>query len=342
MTSSDRFICLDGMRGVAALSVVALHMTYKVGLVPIGAANLSVDMFFLLSGFVLERAYGEKLRRGMGVSRFMGLRLARLYPMYLVGVLLGTVAVYARGKDLLYTLIALPLMPDFMHKFLFPLDVPCWSLFFELVVNILFAAVGAATAGVWGMFAAGLVLLALYCPGHWHNIEFMDGGWKVETSICGLMRVLLEFPLGVLVYRLYARGRVVRTPALLIVLLFTLSLLFSGGPVMRLMTILLAYPALIYLGAWADIPASLGAGLSWLGGISYPLYILHFPMADITLRLFGPRVWPMIACAGLCTALSHVFARYFEPRARKFFAGVFSMNLLPLRVETLPVLLKTT
>jgi peptidoglycan/LPS O-acetylase OafA/YrhL len=78
-----QFVLLDGLRGVAALAVVVTHALYFFPPTPM--AYLAVDFFFMLSGFVLAHAYGERLRQGMTAGRFMAIRLIRLYPLYALG-----------------------------------------------------------------------------------------------------------------------------------------------------------------------------------------------------------------------------------------------------------------
>jgi hypothetical protein len=72
------YITLDALRGVAALAVVGLPRLLSSG--------LAVDLFFILSGFVVQHAYGNHLRREMTFSRFMLVRMIRLYPLYIIGL----------------------------------------------------------------------------------------------------------------------------------------------------------------------------------------------------------------------------------------------------------------
>src|SRR5712691_3950598 len=81
---------LTGLRSVAAASVVALHLWGKAGTgTPIGslvhAGNLGVDLFFVLSGFVLAYRYADALRRPAprSVAAFLKRRIARVYPLHL-------------------------------------------------------------------------------------------------------------------------------------------------------------------------------------------------------------------------------------------------------------------
>ena len=84
-------MALDGLRGVAAVSVALMHLQQTArfkAAVPMPSA-LAVDFFFMLSGFVLAYAYFDRLDRGMPWCTFMRARVIRLYPLIPIGVLLG-------------------------------------------------------------------------------------------------------------------------------------------------------------------------------------------------------------------------------------------------------------
>src|ERR1700722_13356489 len=84
----QRYVTLDAMRGVAALAVVVFHIPELFGLPHQASSGLAVDLFFILSGCVVEHAYGGHLRREMAFSRFIIVRMIRLYPLYVVGLTL--------------------------------------------------------------------------------------------------------------------------------------------------------------------------------------------------------------------------------------------------------------
>ena len=86
---TSRLVCLDGLRGVAAFCVAVFHQNHT--LLPGG--NLAVDFFFVLSGFVLQRSYEPRFATGLTADRFARLRVARLAPLFWVGLLLGVVNV---------------------------------------------------------------------------------------------------------------------------------------------------------------------------------------------------------------------------------------------------------
>src|ERR1700681_3354917 len=96
MNTSDhgRYVILDGMRGIAALTVMVFHYTSHTDYELLKNAPVAVDLFFILSGFVLCFSYGDKIYKNeIGFMEFMLRRLIRLYPMLILGLLIGTIAV---------------------------------------------------------------------------------------------------------------------------------------------------------------------------------------------------------------------------------------------------------
>src|SRR5690348_18308068 len=77
--SPSRYETLDGLRGVGALWVMFLHFAPSFGVPSPSHGYLAVDLFFCLSGFVLTKSYAERLKHGMGLAEWMGVRLIRLY-----------------------------------------------------------------------------------------------------------------------------------------------------------------------------------------------------------------------------------------------------------------------
>src|SRR6059058_2255738 len=152
--SKRHYKTLDGLRGVAAVTVVVFHIfeTFSGGdhtRQIINHGYLAVDFFFVLSGFVIGYAYDDRWGK-MSLGEFFKRRLIRLHPMIIIGMLIGAVTFYFQdssafpmihhvplGKLLLVMLIGCTLIPvgqsldirgwGEMH----PLDGPAWTLFFE-------------------------------------------------------------------------------------------------------------------------------------------------------------------------------------------------------------------
>src|SRR5215472_17074742 len=99
MSDATRIRGLDGVRGLAAIAVMLFH--FNIFFLPqahlpfVGRAYLAVDLFFLLSGFVMAHVYGRLLARNWRVHwrEFARARCARIYPLFAMTTLAMTIAV---------------------------------------------------------------------------------------------------------------------------------------------------------------------------------------------------------------------------------------------------------
>ena len=85
-----RFESLDGLRGVAAIAVVLFHIRWSNHVTEthfVRESYLFVDLFFILSGFIITRAYGDQIRTLHQASKFLILRFFRLYPLHIAVLL---------------------------------------------------------------------------------------------------------------------------------------------------------------------------------------------------------------------------------------------------------------
>ena len=171
--ATRRFLTLDALRGVGAIAVMGGHAGIILNAYMPPFMYLAVDMFFVLSGFVLAHAYDGKFADGMSVPSFLRARIARLYPVYLIGLVLGLVSVafanihaLSPGRALLsffFGIFALPSPPMGALGALFPLNGPFWSLFFEFwVANLIFALFWRQLQGrlLWAMILGSASVLA--------------------------------------------------------------------------------------------------------------------------------------------------------------------------------------
>jgi peptidoglycan/LPS O-acetylase OafA/YrhL len=282
------FGTLDGIRGVAALCIVALHATRFFGEV-LPSAQMAVDLFFVLSGFVLAHAYEPRLQAGMTPVRFMCLRVVRLYPLYLLGTVLGIVQAllflhYHQGSmSWTWPLLAatipfgLLMVPTPFGAGLFPLNGVMWSIFFELVANL-----------IWVLFwrplrSTRVLVVAIACSGvllavaaHAYDTMALGANW--HTAPGGLARVTYSFLLGILLYRLHESVRVPLPRVPPVVLLAALPALaaFDLSTYAQLMCALFVFPALVLLGARVEPRGAAAAALCHkLGVASYGVYALH-------------------------------------------------------------------
>ncbi|PTS86592.1 MULTISPECIES: acyltransferase family protein [unclassified Caulobacter] len=334
-TSRDRLSGLDALRGAAALSVLLFHARGLVlprGLLTHG--YLAVDLFFILSGLVLARAHDAVLQAGGGMQ-FLKRRLIRLYPVVLLGLVLGGVIHLAAGVDLPTVGLLLALgalfIPFPVTLDVFPLNGPQWSLLWELVANGIYALIAP-----WLTLPRLALLTLAGAVGHGLlTLRFGTGsiGSFGQDWFGGGPRVVFGFFAGVLLWRLTAGGRLNRLPAGVpigwliggVLLTLTLPVPESARATYDLAIVLLVFPPLVALAARAR-PAAAGwrAVLDRLAGLSYALYALHMPLLWGA-RFLVSRVWPEglsgpavgAAAMGLALLLAHLVHRHFEPWAAK-------------------------
>ena len=302
---------LDGLRGVAALLVVAFHVleTHSTSHLDqvLNHGYLAVDFFFLLSGFVIGYAYDDRWPR-MTLGDFFRRRLVRLQPMIVMGMVVGAALFYAQAsalwpgiaavpgwKLLLLTLIGCTLLPvplaldvrgwTEMH----PLNGPAWSLFYEYIANILYALVvrkfsNSALTVLVVLAGAFLMHMALASP-----TGDVIGGWALTPAQLhvGFARLLYPFFAGLLLFRVAKLTRVRGAFGWCSLLLIAVLVMPRVGGSSRLwlnglydsLSIILLFPLIIYLAASGSIEGRFAGRLSkFLGDISYPIYITHYPL----------------------------------------------------------------
>lgn len=313
MKEKPHYACLDGLRGVAALMVLVFHVfdACTGNVLPHG--YLAVDMFFVLSGFVIGYAYDDRWGQGLTVGKFFRRRLIRLHPMVLVGGLLGGIVFFMQGHrmwdgtevSLSWSLVAmlcgmlllpaLPGMPTEVRGFgeYFPLNGPFWSLFYEYIGNILYALLLrrlrtrwlALVAVVSGVFVLHTCLSCGYLGVGW---SAADGGWWY-----GFVRMLFPYSVGMLMAREFRPLKMRRSFWLCSLLILAAGLMpvvgigsmaWLNGLYDFLCTAVL-FPAIVWMGASEQPQAGEAPAYQrHLGDLSYPLYAIHYPFMLI---LFG-------------------------------------------------------
>ena len=317
--SKPHYALLDGLRGVAALLVVWYHIFEGfqfAGNKPvidfINHGYLAVDFFFILSGFVVGYAYDNRWGKTLTLAGFFRRRLIRLQPMVCMGAVIGAASFLLSGMErwdgthatLWLTFLAfvcgclmLPALPGMPREVrgngeMFPLNGPCWSLFFEYVGNIVYALF------IRRLSTRLLAVLsfALCCALAWFAVTDQSGygsigvGWTVaRTNILGgSLRMLCPFTMGLLLSRIfkpihYARGAFWTSAALLLII-FHVPYIHSDGAlslngIFEAACIIAVFPLVVWYaasGKTTDIAST--RICRFLGDISYPLYIVHYPL----------------------------------------------------------------
>ncbi|MEP6885250.1 MAG: acyltransferase [Gammaproteobacteria bacterium] len=286
-----RFVTLDALRGLGAFTVMAGHSAAALSSYGPRHFYLAVDMFFVLSGFVIAYAYDQRFERGLRFGEFMRARVRRLYPVFLVGLVIGVACTFVgnvhnmsysqRAVSFALGLGGLPSPPTDSWASLFPMNGPFWSLFFEFwIANVAYGLFWRQIQGrlLFGLvLASGVALLAAVS-----YFQTMDVGWTWPTVLGGVARVCFSFFIGVLLCRLHGKSRSsvhnVSSWVFLAAAALVFGIPFRGvlGIPHDVAAVFLAFPAIVYFGASAmEKRPRLGAAL---GDVSYAIYAIHRPL----------------------------------------------------------------
>lgn len=325
-----KFYALDALRGLAALFVLGRHsLDYWPG--TLFRSYLAVDVFFLLSGFVIAHSYEGKLESGrMSAGEFLRVRLIRLYPLYALTLLF---ALFLNGPHqpaelLIAALKGALMLPSLGESATFPLNSVYWSLFFELLVNALYVAFRPALVGYRLTCLVGLLgVLLIY-------LERSTGGLDIGMYgtpfhfLSGLVRASFGIFFGVLLYRRrYAiwpslsvrAGPYLASLGVCIVLCIPDIGRFTWA--VDALAVLVLFP--LCMMAASAFPPSSGQGLmEYLGRASYPLYLLHPLLAKFGVTMLSAAVLTKLAPLSgvlftlLAVALSESLDRYVDAPMR--------------------------
>lgn len=377
LSSKPRFEILDGLRGVAALIVVAFHLfeTYSAG--PdyqiLNHGYLAVDFFFLLSGFVIGYAYDDRWGR-MTTWDFFKRRLVRLQPMVILGSLIGAFWFYfsaAPGFELVmqtpwWKLLLVMLMGCLMiptppsmdvrgWKEINSLNGAQWSLLWEYIANVLYALVvrrfSTVVLGVFVFLSAFLTVdlalnldvSGLLAVRSYARYTVIGGfGLTPDQIYIGVCRLFYPFFAGLLLYRLGKCRICLRRGAMLwcsLAVAVTLVVPHVGGEahpwlngLYCAVVILFVYPLVVAAGAGSPLKGrKTTAVCKFLGTISYPLYITHYPMIYVQMNWaarhadapLSTHVWVAVSIFVAAIAVAYASVKVYDMPVRTWLSEKF-------------------
>ncbi|WP_419757634.1 acyltransferase family protein [Acidisoma sp.] len=327
---------LTSIRGFAALWVVGHHLQFVLAYAGYDAAGwlfrpgyVAVDIFFVLSGFVITAVHRDLTLPGL--RDFFLRRIFRVYPLHLfvlaliLGLWVWSEARFGnhdpteRLRDL--PIVVLLLQPYLLHGLTW--NTVSWSIGVELLCYVLFPLVIGAMRRL--EFVGCVLILLMMAAIERHVQSDMVWGWPaVARGLAGFGLGMAVQQMTVLVRRPRPRtASLIEAAALLAILLAVL------GDHLRLIPV---FAAVLIWGLAAEcgvIARGLGAGWCvWLGRISFSLYLIHPTLIGLAFVWLPPgrlglghaadgMLWTLLMLALLLGLATITWATVEEP-ARRF------------------------
>jgi peptidoglycan/LPS O-acetylase OafA/YrhL len=336
---------LISIRGIAAWWVVLYHFRQYLParspdwlLALTAHGYLAVDLFFILSGFVLALNYAESFRGGLaGATSFYRLRFARIYPLHFVMLMLFllnplAIALFSTNGDTSaygwgYFVLSLFLVQNWGFSSELAWNDPAWSISTEVFAYLLFPFAAMLMGRVIVTVRAALLVMAALLIVLVIGAQAAGGSLGDDIPGFGLTRCCLQFLIGMLVWRLrdrlgFTTPRVSRAAILLAASLILAYVLVPIGDAL----VMPAAFALLVFGL-ADPLARPGIWLnvSWLeklGLISYSTYLSHvFIKIWVKFALVRPGIpeWvPLLVYLLFVALASIVLYRMVEVPGRRW------------------------
>ena len=318
--------------------------------------HIAVDFFFILSGFVISYAYDDRWKK-MSTWQFFKRRLIRLHPMLVMGAIIGTMAFAIVGFEkwdgttapmgwvmtaMLLTIFMIPAVPGVPYEVrgngeMFPLNGPAWSLFFEYIGNILYALIIRRLST--RMLAILTVILgclhAWFFVGNISGYDMVGVGWTIDEINFwgGLVRMLFPFTIGMLLARIFKPRKIKGAfwiCSIMLIALFSVPYIPSAGNISinslyEVVCIATIFPFIVWVGACGISSGKTAKINRQLGEISYPLYIVHYPIMYIFYAwLIENNIYNIEECPGAATIvvassiiLAHLCLKLYDEPIRR-------------------------
>jgi peptidoglycan/LPS O-acetylase OafA/YrhL len=308
---------LTGLRGIAALLVLMhhffLHFGGDLGIPLLSGVlrrgYLGVDLFFVLSGFVISMVYGRWFGAAVPgrtlaarIGTFLLRRVARIWPLHVVVVLvlIGLAAAGQHGFSVRFSLVNLALVQGWGISG--EINPPAWSISAELLAYLLFPLLAPAVLrnrlgvllGLVIVVSALAICLGLAPPAGPERRGLLDIHYNY--SVLPVLRCLAGFVLGMLAWRAGAAPAVRR---------FAQAPWTGPGALLLLLGLMLAHVNDLLMLALLPVIVlgmHLGRGWAWrlltvqplhgLGVLSYAIYLIHYAL--LTTLPVNVAPWPLM------------------------------------------------
>ncbi|KYG21627.1 acyltransferase [Bradyrhizobium sp. AT1] len=361
-SEARRFVVLDFYRFVAALGVFIFHLKLiDTGISPAwnGSYGLFVDMFFILSGFVISYSYPSDARGVRAYSRFMIRRIARIYPLHLLSLLIFVVLIAvglertARSTplDFLYNLLLLQAWGVTDHL---SFNSPSWSISAEFFCYLIFPLLMLFARKLHPLALAAVVAALYLVLAHGHLPIWQERSQMYGANYdYGMLRALPSFLNGILLAILFRMSQPYRQKRVVFagIATFGISVLVLNVFAKPDLAILLFSCAILLtaVGESAFVQFPGARLLGRLGNTSYAIYMLHDALLIAVFKPLwtwlglGPDQFGLfaLACCVVLTIIADRTYAYFENPARRLVNRLADTGLVSSR-KVRPVAAETS
>lgn len=285
--ASRRQQAIDLLRGLTALFVSTDHFLRRIHGSTFPRAHLAVELFFVMSGFVLTQQAIARRHNRPSTFRFVIDRIGRLYPIYALGLVLGSleliVAKSGNGTDWVTPISASAIVANFLFLPelstagpLFPINGPMWTLPLEIGLNaFLFHLIRLRAAYLLLLIMlSGVAVAVIACRAGTLNL-----GWSWGMVIGGWARGAFAFAAGIFLAR-ENRLRLTSAWWLIPAVSGFAMLTVCPSPVRWELAIeiagaILVVPSLFLLASNVRLPDRTASSTRLLAKMSYPMFCLH-------------------------------------------------------------------
>lgn len=331
-----------------------VHFSHFNGMTWFKNSGAAVDAFFIISGVVICQNYYDRIQQGYCFSIYFIARIIRLAPLNILGATIGLVAVWilidhsghqttlAIVDSIRSFLLAILFLPNFNSQIwpfgievqvggLFPLNLPAWSLIFEIFAYFIFFVTAKFVRSKQSLYLMWLFFSASYLA---QTIIYQNDnpGWDQITFLQGFMRVLFGFFTGVAIYHAISSFRVWKSNMLtLATTLVAMSLLLIGETWVSLLNSFVFIPLTVLFLCKLNVPWALRKFCVLMGELSFPIYILHVPLATLTyvqfnyIRSFNPYM--QIAFLATSTMIVALLCNHFDQHIRDWLKSFFTKHV---------------
>lgn len=326
-----RLLGLDAVRGLCAITIMACHYTWEMGLGPQPAAGTyGVYIFFILSGFTLYYVYGTEGAAELDTRRFYLARIFRIVPLYAAIALYNTFNAGLSGINIVNGLLNSTLLSGLTFPGYMSIVSGGWSVGIEAVFYLMFPFLlifrSAVSTAV--LFLILLVISRFYVSATFNVSPMRENNWLYYTQP---VTFILYFVGGIFMAKIFQPAQVaagtqwVRAASVvgLMLVTFLVPLILDAsredllsGPISLVM--IAASLAIVWVAANTRLDGFAARSAVFLGDISFALYLLHYPVFGLAKSTMPSAsiLWVAVLSTPITVLLAKLIHDFYEQPMR--------------------------